>query len=302
MGTLEDKTATIEAGLTGLASWFKLAKIGDSIVGTVINAFLKPNDLGKGYNDPQTVYQFKTVGGEVYNLGSKPAIDEQMQTLTNPKTTKKEPVKLGQIVGMKFVTLGKEPSDGRNRAHIITVMSDFDMDDDWVAQNPDLAGKEAHKYAIDNYTPEGVSTLTATPNTPTVPDVGGDEPAEAPKEMSTTDKITRISELAKEKLKATTPEDTKTKVAKHCGLHPLTRYHPMSERAVGQRPRLLAVLGFHGLAVRWCELADLTHQPRNLTFEFRVLALPEVFLHRDTAVGYLVVLRDLRLGAGYPLE
>ena len=102
-------------------NWAKFEKIGDNISGTYISKRTSFNQL-KG--EDQNIYELLTEEGEIWNVGSKAAIDEQMRH-----------VKLGQIVGFKYIAEGKT-RPGFNPAKIIKVFARPDLvDKEWLANH-----------------------------------------------------------------------------------------------------------------------------------------------------------------------
>ena len=104
--------------------WAKFENIGDKISGTYIGKRTTFNQLRGG---DQTIYELLTKEGEVWNVGSKPMIDEQMKY-----------IKFGQIVGFQFVAEGKVVKPGMNPAKIIKIFARPDLvDKEWL-ENHDV--------------------------------------------------------------------------------------------------------------------------------------------------------------------
>ena len=102
-------------------NWVKFLKVGDEIQGTYISKREVQNVLRGG---KQTIYEIMKEDGEVWNVGSKPAIDVQMRY-----------VKVGQIVGFKFIESRKNPNPGKNDTKIIQVFANSKVvNEKWLAE------------------------------------------------------------------------------------------------------------------------------------------------------------------------
>ncbi len=174
-------------------NWMKWEKVGDSIEGTLISIRKVHNAL---YDKDQTVYELKKDDGEVWNVGSKPAIDTQMKY-----------VKLGQIVGFQFVEQKKPARPGVSGAKIIQVFANPKIvDEKWLKEQEDVA-------AITK------AEATETEDATTLPfEAAESEESEDDKfnkalnaTLTKEEKLERITELASKKLGAATPEEVKLK-------------------------------------------------------------------------------------------
>lgn len=89
------------------ANWFKFEKVGDRIEGTLIARREMMNQLR---GEMQMIYEIMLENGEVWNVGSKKAIDIQMRR-----------VREGQIVGFEFVEERKPSKPGLNKIKVVQV-------------------------------------------------------------------------------------------------------------------------------------------------------------------------------------
>lgn len=127
-------------------NWAKFDKVGDQIKGTYVGSKIVFDRLR---NADKTVYELQLDNGEIWNVGSKPAIDEQMRH-----------VKLGQIIGFKFIAEGKPAKPGLNPAKIIKVFARQDLvNKEWLEQN------EMASMGGAGYTPNTSGGSVYTPNT-----------------------------------------------------------------------------------------------------------------------------------------
>lgn len=175
-------------------NWMKWEKVGDSIEGTLISIRKVHNAL---YDKDQTVYELKKEDGEVWNVGSKPAIDTQMKY-----------VKLGQIVGFQFVEQKKPARPGVSGAKIIQVFANPKIvDEQWLKEQEDVAA---------------VTKAEATEETTLPFDSEESEDDKFNRELNSTltkeEKLERITELASKKLGATSPDEVKLKAMEATGV------------------------------------------------------------------------------------
>ena len=104
-----------------LSKFFKFEKIGDQVEGT----FIKRNDCIDNYGKEQAVVYLLKKDGETVAVG-----------ITKTKTAvieKLEKCERGQVIGFRFVALGKEQT-GRKRSKIIYLSSDKGVvDSEWIS-------------------------------------------------------------------------------------------------------------------------------------------------------------------------
>ena len=168
------------------SNWWEKKIVGDAIEGTFISRRIQLNQLS---GKDQEIYEILTADGEVWNVGGNPGIDTQMKH-----------VKLGQIVGFKYVEEKKPVKVGMNGAKIVQVYANKEtVDKEWlnsqakelITQEEDIQSDAAwttkEKEALEN-----VSFMDIT-----------EKPAEAVTSGSTDIKFSIITELATTKLKAT---------------------------------------------------------------------------------------------------
>lgn len=193
-------------------NWFKFKNIGDSIAGTLVGVYSVVNPFSTD-NSVRSVYAIKMSSGEEWNVQGKAAIDKEM---------KDNNVKIGQIIGLKFVALGTPPKPGLNKPHIIKVFSEEkdNLDLEWLKATGREAVLAFPTDEDDTETPSSISiptpgNTTATPPPPAPAAVSST--ADVPF-LSQTEKIAKIYEIAKTKLGASTAEEIKTKVEEKSGL------------------------------------------------------------------------------------
>jgi hypothetical protein len=136
------------------SAWVTWGKPGDHVMGTLIARYERENSIS-GKTEMQMIYEIKASKGqfhplkqddngnyvpeaepviinaeEVYNVGGKPAIDSQMRN-----------VKIGQIIGMKFVESVPAKEKGRYPTKVVKIYTQGLMDDEFLAgmeaQDPD---------------------------------------------------------------------------------------------------------------------------------------------------------------------
>lgn len=119
-------------------SW---GKPGNNFVGTLIGKREVENTIS-GKSEMQTIYEFKMhegtfnqldekknpiepavliTAGEVWSVGGKPSIDAQMRN-----------VKIGMIVGMKFIEEKPSKTKGYNPTKVIKTYCAKEMDQEWI--------------------------------------------------------------------------------------------------------------------------------------------------------------------------
>lgn len=105
---------------------FKHKVIGDYIQGTLIGKRVVPNRLKKG--EDQFAYDLKTANG-IFTVFGKPGIDFQMRA-----------IKLGQIIGMEYVTDLPPKVQGYDPTRIIQVYADEKLvDEEWLNEQEEGA-------------------------------------------------------------------------------------------------------------------------------------------------------------------
>ena len=168
------------------SNWLKLENVGEEFQGTLVDKHNSVDSYGKD----QIVYEFLMEDGQIRPYGtSKKAINVQMKY-----------VKLGQIVGMKFIE--KTPSSNPNfkDTHIIKVFANPDIvNQEW------LESREEEKIESSPQSMEEISEQMPESEIPTpAPAVVGGVTAAAPvatvAPATTVDPVEQINELAKTKL------------------------------------------------------------------------------------------------------
>ena len=101
------------------SNWKSWDAIGDKIQGTLVSKRTVFNQLSE---KDQIVYEILTKDGQYWNVGGKPAIDAQMRN-----------VKLGQIVGFKFVESRSATKKGYKDTKVIKIFAG-QMDEEWLGQ------------------------------------------------------------------------------------------------------------------------------------------------------------------------
>jgi hypothetical protein len=106
-------------------NWFKFTNVGDNIQGTYIN---KRSVISPINGNDQNVYELKLENGEIWNVGSKPAIDEKMRN-----------IKFGQIIEFKLIEIRPSKKAGLNAAKIIQVFANSNVvDKEWLLEQESL--------------------------------------------------------------------------------------------------------------------------------------------------------------------
>ena len=124
------------------SNWVKWGKEGDYIAGILVSKRIAKNQLKDGAPD-QTIYELKASDGEYHDIdekkkvvekatevrpgeywlvGGKPGIDAQMRN-----------VKLGEIVGLKFIEEVASKTKGYNATKIIKVYTAHEVDPEFMA-------------------------------------------------------------------------------------------------------------------------------------------------------------------------
>ena len=137
------------------SSFIQWGKPGDFLIGTLVDKREVENQLADKAGTMQTIYELKVDKGEyhvinedksiateatalksddIWSIGGKPAIDSQMRN-----------VKIGQIVGMKYMEEKPSKTKGYNPTKVIKIYTSGKLDEAWLeAQDPDGA-KQAEK-------------------------------------------------------------------------------------------------------------------------------------------------------------
>jgi len=175
-------------------NWFKFEAVGDSVSGTFIGKRQVQNQLS---GSMQWIYELKTEDGEVWNVGGKAAVDTQMRH-----------VKLGQIIGFKFVEERASKKAGMNAAKIIQVFANKEnVDQEWLDSDDGANAKQEDENRVNTdataeATPEATDTAEDEIDVKTIPF------ADTPEE-----KTKMIIALAQEKL-GCKEADVRTEVMK----------------------------------------------------------------------------------------
>jgi|SRR3990172_934062 len=115
---------------------------GDYVAGTLVSTRLVENNLPDKKGEMQTIYEIKVsdgafhklddkknpvpevtkcVAGEFWNVGGKKGIDAQMRN-----------VKIGQILGMKFMEETPSKTKGYNPTKVVKIFTEGLMDTEWM--------------------------------------------------------------------------------------------------------------------------------------------------------------------------
>lgn len=128
------------------SAWITWGKPGDHIKGTLVAKYERENSIN-GKTEMQTIYEVKAMSGEfhalkqdengnyvpvtevtklnagdVWNIGGKAAIDSQMRN-----------VKIGQIIGMKFMESVPAKEKGRYPTKVVKVFTSGQMDEEFLS-------------------------------------------------------------------------------------------------------------------------------------------------------------------------
>ena len=128
------------------SAWMSWGKPGDHIKGTLVAKYERENSIN-GKTEMQNIYEVKTMsgefhalkqdengnyiptpeattleGGDVWNIGGKAAIDSQMRN-----------VKIGQILGMKFMESVPAKEKGRYPTKLVKVFTSGQMDEEFLS-------------------------------------------------------------------------------------------------------------------------------------------------------------------------
>lgn len=102
-------------------NWWKYDNVGDTIKGTYISKRRQMNQLR---GEEQWVYEILTQEGEVWNVGGKPGIDNQMSH-----------IKPGQYIKMTLIEIRKPSKAGLNPAKIVQVYANPKaINQEWIEQ------------------------------------------------------------------------------------------------------------------------------------------------------------------------
>lgn len=162
-------------------NFWQTKTVGDAIEGTLISKRIVDNQLS---GKEQVIYELKTADGSIWNVGGKPGIDNQMRN-----------VKLGQIVGFKFIEQRKPSKPGLNGAKVVQVYANPSIvDEEWLKQQEE----------------EGAAVEAGEQEAPVTAAEAGPVMVE--------EVLKQINNLAIEKLGATTAQDVKDKVMEYTKL------------------------------------------------------------------------------------
>lgn len=129
------------------SAWISWGKPGDKIQGTLIGKAARENTIN-GKTEMQTVYEIKAKSGdfhklkqdengnyvpesaptpinegEIWNIGGRAGIDAQLRN-----------VKIGQIVGLKFMESLPAKKAGNSPTKVIKVFTEGKMDEQWLEE------------------------------------------------------------------------------------------------------------------------------------------------------------------------
>lgn len=120
-------------------NFFKFAKVGDEVEGTLVGKRQVPNQLSKT-GELQWIYELLTDGEELWNVGSKSAVDVQMRH-----------VKLGQIVGFRYIEERQATRPGMSNTKIIQVFANPKrVNKEWLLQHESelMSGGEVEEGGV----------------------------------------------------------------------------------------------------------------------------------------------------------
>lgn len=175
------------------ANWFQTKIVGNTLKGTFINKEQKPNFLQGGAL--AWVYTVRTETGDIWFVQGKPAIDAQMKF-----------IKLGQIIGFKYIGESTKHAPGKAPAKIVQVFQNPKLvDEAWLQEQ-----EEVNRVT----SPDEDEGVEGGPNGMNIDDIPGFDkaPTKAPEVTTGTDKLNLIGELAKTKLGVTDAANVKVKV------------------------------------------------------------------------------------------
>lgn len=177
--------------------WFKFTNVGDRIEGTLISINVRQNKLS-GLD--QTVYELLDEDGQVWNIGSKPAIDRNLNRV--------RPVQLGQIIGFEFASEIPSKETGKSPTKIITVYANPNIvNEKWLKEYQEAKQNQASFSGVKDAFNEDVFSPT---DSSSEPEVVSAELEDGVKEDTKIED--EIFELAKEKIRGVTTVNFKSKV------------------------------------------------------------------------------------------
>ena len=178
-------------------NWIKFTEVGQEFQGTLVDIRKTTDQYGK----EQIIYEFLTEDGEYRPFGSKSAIDAQMKH-----------VKLGQIVGLKFVSETPAKTAGFKPTKIIQVFTNKNLvNKEWLEQR--------ESYILENSDGQSMESIAASlPDQQIHTDVTGGNSGWVKPQDGNTDPLSKINELAKTKLLVFDVELVKKAVQEVTGL------------------------------------------------------------------------------------
>jgi len=183
-------------------NWWKYETVGDEIKGTFINKRRQMNQLR---GEEQWVYEVLTSEGDVYNVGGKPGIDNQMAH-----------IKPGQYIKFVFIETRKPTKPGLNAAKIVQVYASPKLVNQvWIdEQSAAMTGPSEGVSAVDNsgIIPELADEATPEPGAPTTGAVEATEEEEPPFYSTVEEKKEAIIRIANKKLKIENPASLERQV------------------------------------------------------------------------------------------
>ncbi len=215
MSIFDNKDNALASG-----SFFSFKTIGDKIEGTYIGTGYQVSQIS---GEEQLHYRLKGTDGQYWKVGSRKGIDSQMKG-----------IKLGQVIGFEYVADKdvKKPSP----AKIIQVWANPSIvDTQWLKENEEAvavaeaAGAETPVKTTPAPAPTSFPAPASAPTpTPTPISTAAPAPVASPAERfkgqpfhtaeEKQEMLLVISEMAKAKLGAVTPEEVKSKVMDATGI------------------------------------------------------------------------------------
>ena len=174
------------------ANWFKFLVIGDNIQGTLIG---RRQTLNRLSGKMQWIYEIKGIDNQINLIGGTAVIDRQMQY-----------VRLGQVIGFKFLETRPNKEPGRKPTKIIQLYANPNIvDKEWMESREQEAFNQFPGATVEEDIPFGDEE----------PKPSITKPLEETKPL---DKDETIRNLAQLKLGVTDPTQVKTKVMEALGL------------------------------------------------------------------------------------
>ena len=125
------------------SNWIQWGKVNDSIAGTLLAKRTVPNNLPNAKEKTQTVYDIKTQGGEFHRILEDKSTEKEATKIPEGEvwsvggkaglTAQLRNVKIGQIIGLKFVEQIASKTKGFNPTKVIKCYTAGEMDPEVMA-------------------------------------------------------------------------------------------------------------------------------------------------------------------------